>query len=114
MCWTRCVHPQPIPTLLTQMFAVNQMELAFAPGYDPALELANHGKKLPPVALPDELTADPDGPWTQHLRRNEQDLLDNIIRGAETGHYYVVLGPKVHTSLQLQPASLTSARKCRA
>ena len=36
-----------------------------------------------------------DGPWTQHLRRKEQDLVDSIVHGAETGHYYMFLGPKV-------------------
>lgn len=37
-----------------------------------------------------------DGPWTQHLRRKEQDAVDQIVHGAETGHYFMLLGPKVH------------------
>ena len=35
------------------------------------------------------------GSWTKHLRRKEQDTLDRIIHGAETGHYYMILGCKV-------------------
>lgn len=71
-----------------------QIELAFAAGYDPALELASHGKTRDP-GFPEDIDWDMDGPWTQHLRRKEQDLIDSIVHGAETGHYYVVLGPKV-------------------
>ena len=36
--------------------------------------------------------------WTEHLRRKEQDTLDRIIHGAETGHYYMILGSKVSPS----------------
>jgi len=78
------------------------MEKAFAPGYDPALELATHSGKLQQVVEEelDELTFDNDGtqqPTTPsgHLRRREQDWIDRIVHGAETGHYYVLLGPKV-------------------
>ena len=39
------------------------------------------------------------GSWTEHLRRKEQDTLDRIIHGAETGHYYMILGCKVSLSL---------------
>lgn len=34
-------------------------------------------------------------PWTQHLRRDEQNLIDRIIQGKEVGRYFVLLGPKV-------------------
>lgn len=83
-----------------------QMELAFAPGYDPALELAQHSLKQANADVDgelldvlDELTFDNQstGPLapTGHLRRREQDWIDRIVHGAKTGHYYVLLGPKV-------------------
>ncbi|THH33035.1 hypothetical protein EUX98_g1147 [Antrodiella citrinella] len=72
---------------------LHKIELAFAAGYDPALELASHGKTRDPH-IPEDIDWDMDGPWTQHLRRKEQDLLDSIVHGAETGHYYMLLGPK--------------------
>ena len=42
----------------------------------------------------DELEVE-DGPWTKHLRRREQDILDTIIHGRESGHYFMLLGAKV-------------------
>ncbi|KAK7057550.1 hypothetical protein R3P38DRAFT_1179312 [Favolaschia claudopus] len=65
-----------------------KIELSFAPGYDPALELATYqhdGEDNPP---------DLEGPWTEHLRRKEQDAIDEIVQGRELGHYFVLLGPK--------------------
>lgn len=35
------------------------------------------------------------GYGTEHLRRKEQDFLDRIIHGSETGHYFMILGCKV-------------------
>jgi hypothetical protein len=79
------------------------MEDAFGPGYDPALELAVHSAnsksrregerdgKRPDLELE---IGDPE-PWTQHLRRKEQDVIDLIVKGEETGHYFVLLGAKV-------------------
>ena len=75
-----------------------QIEQAFAAGYDPALELAKHSARKPTQPLVEEedgLEWDLDGPWTQHLRRSEQDLIDRIVQGTEVGHYFVLLGPKV-------------------
>ncbi|OBZ69997.1 hypothetical protein A0H81_10438 [Grifola frondosa] len=75
---------------------LRKIEKAFAAGYDPALELASHGKKRHenvPTIL-EELEWDLDGPWTQHLRRKEQDLIDQIVHGEEFGHYFMLLGPK--------------------
>ncbi len=43
----------------------------------------------------EELEWDLEGPWTQHLRRSEQNLIDRIIKGQEVGHYFILLGPKV-------------------
>ena len=72
----------------------------FAAGYDPALELAKHSQRkpaLPQAAGDEELEWDLDEPWTQHLRRTEQNLIDRIVKGEELGHYFVLLGPKVRT-----------------
>ena len=83
-----------------------KIEKAFAAGYDPALELAKVAAKKPKTDLPfaigdDELDWDADGPWTEHLRRHEQDLIDRIIQGREVGHYFVLLGPKVRCILPI-------------
>lgn len=64
---------------------LNKMEKAFDGGYDPALELANSGEEL---GLSKGL--DEDG----HLRRKDQDLIDEIIKGNVRGHYYFLIGPK--------------------
>ncbi|EJT96744.1 hypothetical protein DACRYDRAFT_92062 [Dacryopinax primogenitus] len=56
-----------------------KIALAFSPGYDPALELANHSAGIHPNG---------------HVRRREQDLVDRIMSGEEKGHYYLLLGPK--------------------
>ena len=78
------------------------MEDAFSPGYDPALELATHSAKARHRAAkeeqerPDlELEIEDSEPWTEHLRRKEQDVIDSIVKGEEVGHYYVLLGAKV-------------------
>lgn len=77
------------------------MESAFDPGYDPALELAIHSAKArhrigQDAQRPDlELEIGDLEPWTQYLRRKEQDVIDLIVKGEETGHYYVLLGSKV-------------------
>ncbi|KAK7472470.1 hypothetical protein VKT23_000584 [Stygiomarasmius scandens] len=72
---------------------LDKMELAFEPGYDPALEIAtNIYKKRDRDESEVEFEVEP--PWTQHLRRREQDLIDRIVQGEEPGHYYVLLGPK--------------------
>ncbi|KAI0057888.1 hypothetical protein BV25DRAFT_1811633 [Artomyces pyxidatus] len=76
---------------------LDKIETAFKGGYDPALELAVHAKRAAETRqfseAIDELEIE-DGPWTQHLRRKEQDILDRIIHGAETGHYFMLLGCK--------------------
>ena len=78
------------------------MEEAFSPGYDPALELATHSAKPRDSAeqkrtgrVDLELEIEDSEPWTQHLRRKEQDVIDLIVKGEEVGHYYVLLGAKV-------------------
>lgn len=80
------------------------MEDAFGAGYDPALELATHSAKArrrkeqeqQERERPDlELEIQDAEPWTEHLRRKEQDVIDLIVKGEEAGHYYVLLGAKV-------------------
>ncbi|EPT02565.1 hypothetical protein FOMPIDRAFT_1015321 [Fomitopsis schrenkii] len=66
---------------------LDKMELAFARGYDPALELAGNTHKQ-------HAAGDDYVPWTQHVRRREQSLIDRIVRGHEVGQYYLLLGPK--------------------
>ena len=61
-----------------------QIEKAFEPGYDPALEIASHANASSVPGVDEE-----------HLRRKEQDLVDRIISGQEKGHYYLLLGQKV-------------------
>lgn len=65
---------------------LNKVHKAFAPGYDPALELATH-KAHPEDEL--ERTF-----WTHKPRRKEQETIDHIVHGHEAGHYYILLGPK--------------------
>ncbi|KAF8178615.1 hypothetical protein K438DRAFT_1844104 [Mycena galopus ATCC 62051] len=74
---------------------LRKIEDAFSAGYDPALELATY-QQHKPDELEDEAIdeLDGDGPWTQHLRRKEQDWIDAIVQGREPGHYFVLLGPK--------------------
>ncbi|TFL07147.1 hypothetical protein BDV98DRAFT_497594, partial [Pterulicium gracile] len=82
---------------------LDKIELAFARGYDPALELATHRDKEAGETVMDttqELTEDEMdleaelSRWTENLRRKEQDLIDRIMHGQEPGHYFVLLGPK--------------------
>ncbi|KAH9073103.1 hypothetical protein EDB83DRAFT_2505394 [Lactarius deliciosus] len=77
---------------------LDKIEQAFQGGYDPALELVVHAKnsmRSPRTAdAIDELEIQENGPWTEHLRRKEQDFLERVIHGAETGHYFMILGCK--------------------
>ncbi|EDR08874.1 uncharacterized protein LACBIDRAFT_249442 [Laccaria bicolor S238N-H82] len=64
-----------------KMNVLYKIERAFAPGYDPALELAKaHTTKKHP------------GEHDKHDL--EQDLIDRIVHGEEAGHYFMLLGPK--------------------
>ncbi|KAG9105027.1 hypothetical protein FRC07_009655 [Ceratobasidium sp. 392] len=70
---------------------LNKIETAFEPGYDPALELANHPGRGGEV--------DEDGKRgypqsNRHMQRKEQDTVDSIMEGKEAGHYFLFLGPK--------------------
>jgi hypothetical protein len=69
-------------------------------GYDPALELVVHAKKSMRSrhmkdAIDELEVLGEDGPWTERLRRKEQDFLERVIHGVETGHYFMILGCKV-------------------
>ncbi|QRV73664.1 hypothetical protein RhiJN_01678 [Ceratobasidium sp. AG-Ba] len=68
-----------------------KIELAFAPGYNPALELANQPGRHGEV--------DEDGQRSypksnQHMKRKEQEILDSTMEGKEAGRYYLFAGPK--------------------
>ncbi|CAE6431162.1 unnamed protein product, partial [Rhizoctonia solani] len=72
---------------------LNKIERAFAPGYDPTLELANHpsrpsGSNANEDGFDDSLMAD------AHMQREEQKIVDSIMKGDEAGHYYLFMGPK--------------------
>ncbi|KAH9919426.1 uncharacterized protein B0H18DRAFT_1086670 [Fomitopsis serialis] len=66
---------------------LDKIELAFARGYDPALELASNPRKQHDAEK--RLRS-----LDEHVRRREQSSLDRIIKGAEAGQYYLLLGPK--------------------
>jgi len=69
---------------------LDKIEQAFQGGYDPALELAVHAKK----SSEDRQMADTTEELANHMRRKEQDIIDRIIHGDESGHYFMVLGCK--------------------
>lgn len=86
------------------------MAEAFDAGYDPALELATHATTQIDISDDlNELAFDTNGTkpksWTGHLRRREQDRIDQIVHGIEKGHYFVLLGPKVKHALRGLDAS---------
>lgn len=95
---TRCALHFPVTGFGVQDITtvrIVQIEQAFSAGYDPALELA--ARVAHPMADGtgiDELELS-DVPWTAYLRRKEQSIIEKIIWGSETGHYFVLLGPKV-------------------
>ena len=73
------------------------MEVAFAKGYDPALELTKHIKIGRGV---DDLK-EGISPELLNLRRKEQAVVDSIMQGKEPGHYFLLTGPKVCHTLRL-------------
>lgn len=62
-------------------------------------------KKSPKDDSADDPSFDEEVPWTENLRRKEQDVIDHIIHGEEPGHYFMLLGPKVRVSLELASPS---------
>ncbi|KAF8583825.1 hypothetical protein K439DRAFT_1634041 [Ramaria rubella] len=78
---------------------ISKMEKAFAGGYDPALELAKRAGTTKTIVSDvgtdgQEEWANLPNDWDTHLRRKEQDLVDRIVSGKETGRYYVFIGCK--------------------
>ena len=73
------------------------MEVAFAKGYDPALELSKHIKIGRGV---DDLK-EGISPELLNLRRKEQAVVDSIMQGKEPGHYFLLTGPKVRPTPRL-------------
>lgn len=63
---------------------LSKMERAFEPG-DPVLDLAAIGKEVPMSP------ADADDRW---VNREEQQRVDEIVRGEEVGHYHLLIGDK--------------------
>ncbi|KAF8918241.1 hypothetical protein CPB85DRAFT_1214477 [Mucidula mucida] len=59
---------------------LNKIEKAFEAGYDPALELATVQTKGSQKDNDSDI--------------DEQDRIDHIVQGRESGHYFVLLGPK--------------------
>ncbi|GAA5972700.1 hypothetical protein JCM11641_002981 [Rhodosporidiobolus odoratus] len=78
---------------------LRKMERAFAPGYDPVLELATASAR------------DPDGKTKKgRVRRKEQDYIDKIINGEITGEYLLMMGPKgVGKTSMLMDAMINNA-----
>lgn len=71
---------------------LKKMEHAFDPG-DPVLELAAKGKSSFPTGLPEE--DDESGRRREHwIQRDEQDLIDSLVRGDGGGHYHLLIGEK--------------------
>ncbi|KAH7345523.1 hypothetical protein B0J17DRAFT_640209 [Rhizoctonia solani] len=69
---------------------LNKIEEAFAPGYDPVLELMSYPSASGEI--------DEDGVRnyalsTWQVKRKEQTLVDSIMQGKEAGHYFLFLGP---------------------
>lgn len=73
---------------------LEKIELAFSAGYDPALELATQHTRAFHEESIEDTEIQTDIPWTAHLRRKEQDSIDMIVHGKESGRYFVLLGPK--------------------
>ncbi|CCM06409.1 uncharacterized protein FIBRA_08670 [Fibroporia radiculosa] len=71
---------------------LDKIELAFARGYDPALEVASSAKAQNNSDKDERGAAN--SIHMQHMRRQEQDLVDNIIGGREAGQYFMLLGCK--------------------
>ncbi|KAI6046458.1 hypothetical protein EDC04DRAFT_2864870 [Pisolithus marmoratus] len=67
---------------------LDKIEKAFDSGYDPVLALADFGEEASVMGLAKGNQS------MKHLRRKEQDCVDDIIKGNTRGHYYFLVGPK--------------------
>ncbi|KAG8975173.1 hypothetical protein FRC05_006341 [Tulasnella sp. 425] len=69
---------------------IRKMEMAFEAGYDPALNLADHGIKTRNGEGASTVGVD----WASDVRRQEQDIIDEIVHGIRHGHYILMMGSK--------------------
>ncbi|BGP12438.1 hypothetical protein JCM10213_006996 [Rhodosporidiobolus nylandii] len=82
---------------------MRKMERAFAPGYDPVLDLATASSR------------EEDGSVRKgRVRRKEQDYIDKLINGEITGEYLLLMGPKGvgKTSMLMDAMIKNSADGC--
>lgn len=68
---------------------LHKMEIAFQPG-DPVLDLAAMTKQMPKTTKPHE-DENEDDHW---IHRAEQQKIDDIVSGADHGHYHLFIGEK--------------------
>ncbi|KAJ9101973.1 hypothetical protein QFC20_005122 [Naganishia adeliensis] len=86
---------------------LNKMMHAFEAGYDPVLELGKYQQRKKKTALPELDPSDPAGGATSndedpeedeeiptHILRMEQPIVDRIVKGKETGSYWLIIGSK--------------------
>lgn len=64
------------------------MQAAFSAGYDPALDLGHNARKRRQNQDGEE------GEGSMHLVRDEQKVVDAILRGEESGKYWLLMGSK--------------------
>jgi ABC-type molybdenum transport system ATPase subunit/photorepair protein PhrA len=64
------------------------MERAFASGYDPALDLGHNSHQRRKNANGETEEG------SMHLVREEQKVVDAILRGEESGKYWLLMGSK--------------------
>ncbi|KAG8875956.1 hypothetical protein FRB97_004607 [Tulasnella sp. 331] len=80
---------------------LHKIAIAFEPGADPALILANHGvsngnlhqNKTENILEKSEVSEESLA-WVDSVRREEQAVIDSIMHGKEHGHYFLIMGPK--------------------
>ncbi|KAG8926947.1 hypothetical protein FRC01_008191 [Tulasnella sp. 417] len=70
---------------------IRKIEMAFEPGYDPALNLVDHGIKSRNGSTT-ESRAGVD--WASDVRRQEQEVIDEIVHGMKHGYYFFLMGSK--------------------
>lgn len=71
-------------TIYYKRHVIKKMEHAFEPG-DPILEIAALGKNTPSAAK---------GGRIRWIERDEQERIDRIVNGTESGRYYLLVGEK--------------------
>ncbi|ELU36588.1 AAA domain-containing protein [Rhizoctonia solani AG-1 IA] len=72
---------------------LDKIEEAFAPGYDPVLELMSYPSRSGELDEDDGLGVRNYALSTWQVKRKEQALVDSIMEGKEAGHYFLFLGP---------------------